>query len=111
MAAGDAKQAPCPTCKPFKAGLRLERAQQYERVAGRIDAALAAGTLAVDPIEPWDTSITPYSYARMRADEAANRGIPDIFSYYFRCTACNQRFNLLCEVYHGSGGHWIAVPD
>ncbi|MDP6621426.1 MAG: hypothetical protein QF754_04050 [Alphaproteobacteria bacterium] len=111
MAAKEQKPRSCPTCRPLQANIRLERAQQYDRAAGRVDAALAAGTLVADPIEPWDTRFTPCSYARMRADEAAGRGLPDIFSYYFRCTACGRRFNLMCEIYHGRGGHWIDVPD
>ena len=42
----------------------------------------------------------------MRADLTAGRGMPDIFSDDFRCTARRSRFNLKCETYHGSGGYW-----
>lgn len=30
----------------------------------------------------------------------------DILEYFFECSACKQKFVLVCETYHGSGGKW-----
>ncbi len=103
--------ANCPSCTGLRKERNLNNHHKYERVAVRIDKALAAKDMVPDPDEPWDTSVTPYSYDRMRHGSGDTGGMPDIFSYFFRCAGCNRRFNLMCEVYHGSGGYWRVVEE
>ncbi len=100
----------CPDCRRLKAGRKIDDAHQYGRIAARIDQALAAGTLVPDPVEPWGPYDQPFPYVEMRRDELAGRGMPDTIGYYFRCTACGARLELSCNIYHGGGGHWKAVP-
>ena len=35
----------------------------------------------------------------------------DIYIYYFRCSACQQLFELVCNTYHGSGGQWKPIRN
>ena len=101
----------CRPCRSLRVDRQIDGARQYERIAVRIDAALAAGTLVPDPDEPFGLSVPPIPYVEMRRDERAGRGLPDIFSFNFRCTACATRFNLSCDIYHGAGGHWRVLSD
>lgn len=59
-----------------------------------IRANLADGTLAsaapfeaMEPEGPW----------------------PDVLQYEFRCPACDARFSLIAETYHGRGGSWTVA--
>ncbi len=95
----------CPACRGLPESRSLDVAAKYHRLVKRLDAHLDSGALIPDPDGDRDPSLTPCSYAEMKAMD----GLPDIFSFFFRCTGCAKRFNLMCETYHGGGGHWKVV--
>jgi len=35
----------------------------------------------------------------------------DVVHYHFRCRACQVRFELVAETYHGSGGRWHVLQS
>ena len=68
-----AMTADCPRCRGLRNERSLDDADKFDRIAARLDKALAAKALVPDPDQPWDTSVTPFSYARLRRDLAENR--------------------------------------
>ena len=99
----------CQHCRRLAADRKIEWARHYERIAKLIDEALAAGTLIPDPDEPYGPYDPRVPYTEMRAAELAGESMPDVIGYFFRCTSCNRRFSLSCNIYHGGGGAWRVV--
>jgi hypothetical protein len=96
----------CKQCKPLRRERRLDCNRKYQRIAKRIDAGLADGSLIPDPDRPIGKWTPPTPYKKMRRDELTKGIWPDFFEYFFRCTACGTRFIIYCDIYHGGGGAW-----
>lgn len=39
-------------------------------------------------------------------DLREGEGYPDFISYQFKCSHCGEDYEIVCETYHGRGGHW-----
>jgi len=88
----------CPKCEGFAARIEIKHPLEIHRLVGEIEQVLAEGTLAfaggncslsdIRPDRPW-----PQDYIEQA----------------YRCPACEQRFQLSVETYHGSGGSWDAA--
>jgi hypothetical protein len=55
---------------------------------------------AIFQVQTQDGSYTPIAKLN-RADP-----MPDLIEMDFHCTRCGEQFHLVCENYHGAGGHW-----
>jgi hypothetical protein len=78
----------CPLCADFCRELRFEGSRDLDLFLASAAGAVRERHLAIDSGGlAWD----------------------DYIECDLHCSACNQRFELRCETYHGRGGAWRPV--
>lgn len=64
-----------------------------ENIADGTIAEVAIADVSSRPTEPFSSVSTDGPWS-------------DVLNYKFRCTSCDEVFELSAETYHGSGGAW-----
>ncbi len=84
---------PCATCESLMDSIRIDSPGRLQEVASSLLPYLRQGTL--EQVTD-DASL----------DDIAQGQWGDVVELSFRCTTCRNRYELVVETYHGSGGAW-----
>lgn len=84
----------CSKCEVLTKTIKMVLPDDLRGVIRLVNSKQSDGTLSVS-MERWekwaDVSVSSW---------------PDILEFRFECTFCHTMFELVCETYHGRGGHW-----
>ena len=87
----------CEKCKDLDQVFTIKLPSDLKKAIRIAKENVADGTLRVLEEQKWKT---PFNVV------TPDGGWDDVFSYIFVCNSCGNRFELVAETYHGSGGHW-----
>ena len=90
----------CPRCRGYAEVVRIKQPHEYFDLLRQVRALLVEGTLRLES-------------GNCALDEVQkDKHWPsDHIEHKFSCSACDQRFRLAVETYHGSGGRWEPVAS
>lgn len=83
----------CATCESLMESIKIDSQGRLQEVARSLLPYLRQGTLEQ---LTGDDSLA----------EIAQGAWGDLVASSFRCTTCGNRYELVVETYHGSGGAW-----
>ena len=92
----------CEKCSNMKTRVRIRGLSDFDRVIGIVRESLKEGVIR-------HSAYWPEGKVLMEMPPFEKEDWGDFVLYYFECSACNQRFKLSVEMYHGSGGSWQAI--
>lgn len=95
--------SPCTTCDRYAQEIQISGPEQLRRIVGTAQSAVEERTLRV--VDGQDPLVDPPDFSSLDLSET----LPDTLAYHLQCTACGRSFELCCESYHGTGGHWRPV--
>ncbi len=84
----DSEPVPCAFCPAIARHTQITRSDDLQQILVFIASAIGGRKLVVDSGSP----------ARS-----------DVIESELHCAGCGRRFELVCETYHGRGGHWRAI--
>jgi len=92
----------CMSCARYRTRVLVRSTAQLLHLLQQAQAALTARVLRSEPLPPGRRLPSAAPVAPLPGPAA----LPDVVHHHFACTACGQRFVLLCDTRHGAGGQW-----
>ena len=92
----------CAKCDEFDVEIPIQSFSLFLRIANKVRAAVARGTLSYNSFESSRELVGQPSFLELDLGGP----LPDVMRYHFHCPSCGTCFGLFVEAYHGSGGKW-----
>lgn len=96
----------CPNCEFFPELEEIRSPAQLRTILKKITFAVESGQLIPEGVKDFDDQ----QKSQGRYEELTIEGPwPDILDFFFLCATCGQRFHVVCDTCHGSGGEWTRM--